>query len=175
MPRPERVQGTSLKIPIRFATGLVGLALLMFAVPLSVPGRPLPPHPRLIVCGSLGPPLSTDRLAELRSVVRPKGDPSTWSERKQVMVVAFRAIEASAHKWNADARVKEAWSHEPFAHQSEQFESIATLSLADLLLKTDPAYDRRYGRTALALLDSWREHKDFTWNDRLGSHDSPGG
>lgn len=152
--------------------------LLATAIPLLslLPGMPLapsraeaqtlelPPHPRLIVYGTAENPT---RLEALRAQVDETGDPETWTERKRVLVLAFRALRAGSWSWyrrNLEAQ----WGQRP-VRQDEQYRCLATLALTDLLMKDKgaqyPEYTggRIYAQKANAFLHWWREHGFYHW------------
>ncbi len=148
---------------------LLSLLLVLPLAPLLAQTLDLPPHPRLIVYGTVE---NQTRLEDLRAQVDQIGDPQEWSERKRVLVLAFRALRAGSWVWH-QRNLEAQWGQRPVV-QDEQYRCLATLALTDLLMKEKgalyPEYatDRIYARKANAFLHWWHDHNDYNWGQAGG-------
>ncbi len=151
---------------------LLAAAMLLLSLPFSAPRAlilDLPPHPRLIVYGTAEHPT---RLEELSALVDEVGDPQQWSERKKVLVLAFRSLRAGSWVWH-QSNLEAQWGQSP-VRQDGQYRCLATLALTDLLMKNKgslyPEYatGRIYAQKASAFLHWWRDHRYYNWGQAAG-------
>ncbi len=166
----------------RFLAVAIPVVSLHLALSLAAPLAPaqaqtldLPPHPRLIVHGTAE---NSGRLEELREQVDETGDPVDWSERKRLLVLAFRSLRAGSWFWY-QRNLESQWGQWPI-RQNGQFRCLATLALTDLLMKDKgsfyPEYSsgRIYAQKANSFLHWWREHGHYHWGQEDGDDNQLG-